>query len=137
MSRIRGKNTGPEMLVRKFLFKNGIRYRLHDRKLPGKPDIVIPKYKTIIEVRGCFWHGHTGCIYGEKVNTKSVIVRRKIDLAKSRDKANMVKLKELGWRVFEVWDRCQIEARKKNSDRRVSYFDSLLKEILKDGNPGY
>ena len=63
MSRIKGKNTKPEMLVRKFLFANGFRYRLHDTKLPGKPDIVLPKYKTVIFVNGCFWHGHKGCPY--------------------------------------------------------------------------
>jgi DNA mismatch endonuclease (patch repair protein) len=63
MSRIRGKNTKPEILVRKFLFANGFRYRLHDASLPGKPDIVLPKYKTVIFVHGCFWHGHEGCKY--------------------------------------------------------------------------
>jgi DNA mismatch endonuclease (patch repair protein) len=63
MSRIKGKNTKPEMLVRKFLFANGFRYRLNDTKLPGKPDIVLPKYKTVIFVNGCFWHGHKGCAY--------------------------------------------------------------------------
>jgi DNA mismatch endonuclease Vsr len=63
MSRIKGKDTKPEMMVRKFLFSKGFRYRLHDKKLPGKPDIVLPKYKTVIFVNGCFWHGHEGCKY--------------------------------------------------------------------------
>jgi DNA mismatch endonuclease, patch repair protein len=63
MSRIKGKNTKPKMLVRKFLFANGFRYRLYDTKLPGKPDIVLPKYKIVIFVNGCFWHGHEGCKY--------------------------------------------------------------------------
>jgi DNA mismatch endonuclease (patch repair protein) len=63
MSRIKGKDTKPEMLVRKFLFANGFRYRLHDKNLPGKPDIVLPKYKTVIFVNGCFWHGHENCKY--------------------------------------------------------------------------
>jgi DNA mismatch endonuclease (patch repair protein) len=63
MSRIKGKNTKPEMLVRKFLFAHGFRYRLHVSNLPGKPDIVLPKYKTVIFVHGCFWHGHEGCKY--------------------------------------------------------------------------
>ncbi|MBS4058867.1 MAG: DNA mismatch endonuclease Vsr [Bacteroidetes bacterium] len=63
MSRIKGKNTLPEMIVRKFLFSKGFRYKLHDKNLPGKPDIVLPKYKTVIFIHGCFWHGHEGCQY--------------------------------------------------------------------------
>jgi len=71
MSQIKGKNTKPEIMVRKFLFANGFRYRLHDKKLPGKPDIVLPKYKTVIFVNGCFWHGHEGCRYFVVPKTKT------------------------------------------------------------------
>src|ERR1035437_10283913 len=71
MSRIKGKNTKPEILVRKFLFAKGFRYRIHDKRLPGKPDIVLPKYKTVIFVNGCFWHGHTGCKYYVVPKTKT------------------------------------------------------------------
>src|SRR4030066_212746 len=63
MSRIRGKDTGPEILVRKFLFEQGFRYKLHDKMLPGKPDLVFPKYKTVVFIHGCFWHEHEGCNY--------------------------------------------------------------------------
>jgi DNA mismatch endonuclease (patch repair protein) len=63
MSQIKGKDTKPEMLVRRFLFSKGVRYRLHDKKLPGKPDMVFPKYKKVIFIHGCFWHGHEGCKY--------------------------------------------------------------------------
>jgi len=71
MSRIKGKNTKPEIIVRKFLFANGFRYKLHDTKLPGKPDIVLPKYKTVIFVHGCFWHGHVNCKYYVVPKTKT------------------------------------------------------------------
>jgi len=79
MSQIKGKNTKPEMLVRKFLFANGFRYRLHDIKLPGKPDIVLPKYKSVILVHGCFWHGHEGCKYFVVPKTRTEWWLQKID----------------------------------------------------------
>ncbi len=85
MSRVRGKDTKPEMLVRKFLFSKGFRYRLHDKKLPGKPDIVLPKYKTVIFINGCFWHGHEGCRYFVVPKTRTEWWMGKITGTQKRD----------------------------------------------------
>src|SRR5690349_25002413 len=92
MSQIKSKNTKPEMLVRRFLHANGFRYKLHDKTLPGKPDIVLPKYKTIIEVRGCAWHGHKNCRFGDKVKSDSVHFTGRVKSAIKRDKVNEKKL---------------------------------------------
>jgi DNA mismatch endonuclease (patch repair protein) len=108
MSRIKGKNTKPEMLVRKFLFANGFRYRLHDKKLPGKPDIVLPKYKTVIFVNGCFWHGHEGCPYFVMPKTRTEWWQQKIRGTLERDKIAEISLTILGWRVVQIWE-CQIK----------------------------
>jgi DNA mismatch endonuclease (patch repair protein) len=107
MSKIRSKDTKPELILRKALFEKGFRYRVNDTKLPGKPDIVLPKYKTIIFLHGCFWHRHEGCKYAytPKTNTKYWI--DKIILNKERDKINMQKLTALGWNVLTVWE-CEI-----------------------------
>ena len=85
MSRIKGKNTKPEMLVRKYLFAHGFRYRLHSKKLPGKPDIVLPKYRTVIFVHGCFWHGHKSCKYYTVPKTNTEWWLNKIDGNKAND----------------------------------------------------
>lgn len=85
MSRIKGKDTKPEMLVRKFLFSNGLRYRLHDKKLPGKPDLVLTKYRIVIFVHGCFWHGHNGCKYYVIPKTRTKWWKEKIDGNIERD----------------------------------------------------
>ena len=86
MSRIRGKDTKPEMIVRRFLHANGFRYRLHVKDLPGKPDIVLPKYRTVIFVHGCFWHGHEGCKYFKLPGTRTEWWREKIEMNKERDR---------------------------------------------------
>ena len=130
MSRIRGKDTGPEMVVRKFLFSNGIRYRLHDKKLPGKPDIVIKKFKAIIDVRGCFWHAHKNCKYGDKIRSESLGIMERVRSAVERDKINEEKWKHLGWNVFIIWDSCELEIKKKNSEKRERTLSKLLKKIL-------
>jgi len=111
MSRIKGKNTKPEMLVRKFLHANGFRYRLHDKKLPGKPDIVLPKYKTVIFVHGCFWHGHEGCKYYVVPKTKTEWWLNKINGNKANDLKAFDALKKEGWRVIEVWE-CDLKPAK-------------------------
>lgn len=108
MSRIRGKDTKPELLVRKFLFAKGFRYRLHDKKLPGKPDIILPKYKTVIFVHGCFWHGHEGCKYSALPKTRTEWWLEKIEGNKKRDKANIENLKNLGWNVLIVYG-CELK----------------------------
>jgi DNA mismatch endonuclease, patch repair protein len=104
MSRIRSKDTKPEMIVRKFLHSQGFRYRLHVKYLPGKPDIVLPKYKTVIFVHGCFWHGHENCKLNRipKRNKKYWIP--KIKNNKNRDYEDLNKLNLLGWKRIIVWE---------------------------------
>ncbi|MFR8461865.1 very short patch repair endonuclease [Ruthenibacterium lactatiformans] len=110
MSHIHGKNTKPEELVRKYLFSHGFRYRKNVAKLPGKPDIVLSKYKAAIFVNGCFWHGHTGCAYFVWPKTNSDFWKQKISGNIIRDKKNYDLLTSLGWRVFTVWE-CELRPR--------------------------
>jgi DNA mismatch endonuclease (patch repair protein) len=104
MSRIKGKNTKPEMLVRKFLHANGFRYRLHVKDLPGKPDIVLPKYKTVIFVHGCFWHKHFNCKHNKLPKKNHDYWIPKLDGNKDRDKKHIKELKSIDWKVITVWE---------------------------------
>ena len=108
MSQIRGKNTKPEELVRKYLFSQGFRYRKNDPRLPGKPDIVLPKYKTVIFVNGCFWHGHEGCRYFVWPKNNAEFWKNKISGNMYRDQKNYNLLIELGWKVIVVWE-CELK----------------------------
>lgn len=108
MSRIYSKNTKPEELVRKFLFSQGFRYRKNDARLPGKPDIVLPKYKTVVFVNGCFWHGHEGCRYFVWPKNNAEFWKEKITGNIQRDKRNHHLLEEQGWRVIEIWE-CELK----------------------------
>jgi DNA mismatch endonuclease (patch repair protein) len=108
MSRIRGKDTKPELLVRKYLFGKGFRYRLHDKKLPGKPDIVLKKYKTVIFIHGCFWHGHEGCKYFKIPDTNTEWWAKKIQTNQQHDIKASRELGELGWKVLIIWE-CQLK----------------------------
>lgn len=108
MSRIKSKNTAPEILVRKYLFKNGFRYRIHYQKLPGKPDIVLPKYNTVIFVNGCFWHGHEGCKYFVLPKTRVDWWRDKINRNRERDKINKGELKKLGYKTITIFE-CELK----------------------------
>lgn len=108
MAQIRGQGTKPEEIVRKYLFSMGFRYRKNDRRLPGSPDIVLPKYKTVIFVNGCFWHGHTGCKYFVWPKNNAEFWRRKIESNISRDSQKMQQLSSLGWRVIVIWE-CQLK----------------------------
>lgn len=108
MSRIKAKNTKPEMLVRKFLHAQGFRYTLHDKKLPGKPDIVLPKYKTVIFVHGCFWHGHKNCKYATIPMTREEWWQSKLQKNKSNDIKGKRLLKKAGWNVVEIW-QCKLK----------------------------
>lgn len=123
MSRIKGENTKPEMLVRKFLFSKGFRYRLHEKNLPGKPDIVLPKYKTIIFINGCFWHGHENCKYFVIPQTRTEWWMKKINETKMRDSKTMKALALLGWNVFVIW-ACEI---RNNEFQRVEELISEMK----------
>lgn len=120
MSRIKGKNTKPEMLVRQFLHANGFRYRLHVKDLHGKPDIVLPKYKTVIFIQGCFWHGHDQCRYYVIPKTKTDWWLNKINGNKTKDIYNIESLKNVGWQVIEVWE-CELKP-----DKRLFKLNSLL-----------
>jgi len=124
MSRIKGKNTKPEILVRKFLFSKGFRFRIHDKRLPGKPDIVLPKYKTVIFVNGCFWHGHTGCKYYIVPKTKTEWWLNKISRTITSDFEAIQSLKKEGWKTITVWE-CEL----KNEFLKKTFL-SLLKKLI-------
>jgi DNA mismatch endonuclease, patch repair protein len=123
MSKIKGKNTKPEMLVRKFLFSKGYRYRLHDKKLPGKPDIVLPKYKTTIFIHGCFWHGHEGCKYYVVPKTRTEWWINKINSNIVSDNRNINNLSNLNWRIISIWE-CDLK-----SKSREKTLNILLKKL--------
>lgn len=123
MSHIKSKNTKPEILVRHFLHAQGFRYWLHCKDLPGKPDIVLPKYKTVIFINGCFWHGHCECKYSSLPATNRDFWQNKISENIERDKATYDKLSTMGWRVLEVW-QCQLKPKSKEDT-----LNTLLKEI--------
>ena len=108
MSRIRATNTKPEMLVRKFLHAQGFRYKLHDKTLPGKPDLVLPKYKTIIFIHGCFWHGHTHCKYFVVPKTRTDWWLNKINTNCTNDSKAIKTLKKEGWKVITIWE-CELK----------------------------
>ena len=108
MSRIRGKNTKPEEIVRKYLFAQGFRYRKNDSRFPGKPDIVLPKYKTVIFVNGCFWHGHEGCRYFVWPKNNASFWRSKINGNIQRDARNVQLLVDRGWKIITIWE-CELK----------------------------
>jgi len=108
MSRIRNKDTKPEEIVRKYLFEKGFRYRKNSRKLPGCPDIVMPRYKTCIFVNGCFWHKHDGCRYFVWPKSNSEFWHKKIEENVERDKTKYQQLRDLGWKVIVIWE-CELK----------------------------
>ena len=110
MSHIRSRNTKPEVALRKALFALGFRFRINDKRLPGKPDIVLPKYHTVVFVHGCFWHGHDGCKYAYKPKTNSVFWETKIQGNKERDERVKKTLELEGWRVLVIWE-CEIKTK--------------------------
>lgn len=112
MSHIRGKDTKPEETVRKYLFSRGFRYRKNDVRLPGKPDIVLPKYNTVIFVNGCFWHAHEGCRYFVWPKNNAAFWKNKISNNVDRDRRNIESLAASGWRVIIVWE-CELKAAKR------------------------
>lgn len=125
MSKIRGKETKPEIIVRKFLFSKGFRYRINDARYPGKPDIVLPKYHTVIFVHGCFWHGHENCKASKLPQTNSDFWEEKIGRNVERDRDNIEALKSMGWKVIVVWD-CEIKAKKNREERLKSLVDEIV-----------
>lgn len=128
MSRIKGKNTKPEELVRKYLFSQGFRYRKNDKRLPGSPDIVLLKYKTVIFVNGCFWHGHKGCRYFVWPESNKDFWKNKIETNIARDNKKTAALESLGWKVITVWE-CELKP--KIREQTLSYLVNKLWEDKK------
>lgn len=120
MSRIRCKNTKPEIIVRKFLFAHGFRFRINVKRLPGTPDIVLRKYKTVIFVNGCFWHGHEGCKYYVLPKSNTEYWKSKIERNKARDLRERIRLRDMGWHVIQFWE-CQLKPKV-----REEYLEGLL-----------
>jgi len=110
MSKISGTETKPEILIRKYLFSKGFRFRKNDKRLPGRPDIVLPKYKTVIFIHGCFWHGHH-CKAGKLPETNKEFWENKINSNIERDKKNQHKLEKLGWKIIITW-QCKLKNKK-------------------------
>ncbi len=126
MSKIRSKNTKPEMIVRKYLHAQGFRFRLHRKDLPGKPDIVLPKYKTVIFVHGCFWHHHKNCRYAYIPKTRRDWWKTKFETNKFKDKESLQLLTESGWRIIMIWE-CDL----KGKIRCPEYLNSIQKKLLR------
>lgn len=124
---IKAKNTKPEIMVRKYLFSKGFRYRVNVRDLPGKPDIVLPKYKTVIFVNGCFWHGHQGCLYFVIPKTRTDWWLDKIMKNVERDESEYNLLREKGWNIYVIWE-CQLRA--KNKELTFDSLFSFLKSLV-------
>ena len=118
MAAIKSKNTKPEIEVRKMLHALGYRFRLHRKDLPGKPDIVLPKYRTVIFVNGCFWHQHENCKYACLPKTKINFWKNKLEGNKLRDKLKQSQLKDLGWKIINVWE-CEIKNESDNLSLRL------------------
>lgn len=122
MSQIKNKNTKPEILVRKYLFSRGFRYRINDKRLPGSPDIVLPRYRTVIFVNGCFWHGHEGCKHFVWPKSNTDFWKSKITNNILRDKEKINALTEKGWKSIVIWE-CELKA------DMTSRLDRVIDEI--------
>lgn len=123
MAKVKNKNTKPEILIRKALFNIGYRYKVNDKSLPGSPDIVLPRYKTVIFIHGCFWHGHSNCKKAIKAKSNVDFWKLKIAKNKKRDQINLYELQKLGWKVLTVWD---CELRNNNS------FEILINQLNRE-----
>jgi len=129
MSQIKGRNTKPEMLVRKFLHAQGFRYKLHDKTLPGKPDIVLPKYKTVIFIHGCFWHGHKDCKYYIVPKTRTEWWLQKINGNIANDEKAVKALKKDGWKIITIWE-CDLKPAKVEKTLKAISKKMSLKSIM-------
>jgi len=127
MSKIKGKDTKPELLIRKFLFKAGLRYKLHDKSLPGKPDLVLPKYKTVIFINGCFWHRHEKCKLFVIPKTRTQWWLTKIQKNVDNDCKNEAILHSMGWNVITIWE-CQLK-RDKLEETLTQCLDKIKSNI--------
>lgn len=126
MSKVKSRDTKLEVKVRKYLFAHGFRYRKNDSRYPGRPDIVLPKYKTAIFVNGCFWHMHAGCEYSCVPKTNSDFWKQKLEQNKQRDERNITQMEDLGWNVMIIW-QCELKG-----SAFESRMDALIKQITDD-----
>jgi DNA mismatch endonuclease (patch repair protein) len=124
MSKIRGKNTRPELIVRSYLHRNGLRFRIHDKNLPGKPDIILKKYRTVVFVNGCFWHSHEDCRYSVLPKTRTEWWGNKLGRTKERDRQAIEDLNEIGFKVITIWE-CMLK-----KDKKEETLENLVDEIL-------
>lgn len=132
MAAVKGKDTKPEMIVRKYLFSQGLRFRVQVRKLPGNPDIVLPKYKTVIFVNGCFWHGHEGCKYFRLPKSNVEFWKEKIERNIERDRESMRALLDLGWKVIRAWE-CEL----RNKANREETLNKIYNSITSSDGSNY
>lgn len=129
MSRISGKNTKPELIVRSLLHSMGYRFRLHRNDLPGKPDIVLPKHGKIIFVHGCFWHGHNNCNRSKRPTSNKMFWQDKLDKNIERDSVTNKNLKKLGWEVLIVWS-CEVKDIDQLKNKLLSFLDNNNKKYM-------
>lgn len=122
MSRVSGRNTKPEILLRSLLHRRGFRFRLHDKKLPGRPDIVLPKHRAVVFVNGCFWHSHKKCKRARTPKSRRDYWVKKLEKNVQRDREQQKQLRNLGWRVVVVWE-CEL---KENSEKAAASVSSKL-----------
>jgi DNA mismatch endonuclease, patch repair protein len=127
MSRVRSEDTKPECIVRSLLHRRGFRFRLHAKRLPGRPDLVLPKYRTVIFVHGCFWHYHKGCPRSKIPETNTVFWRQKLNENVERDRRNMKALEAAGWQVLVVW-QCELDNLDSLAVRLTSQLTNRPKE---------
>jgi len=131
MSRISGKNTKPELVVRSVLHHQGYRFRIHRNDLPGKPDIVLTKYKKVIFVHGCFWHGHIKCNRSKRPTTNIKFWHNKIEKNIERDKTSIADLKKLGWLVLVIWT-CEIRDRDLLKYKLIAFLEDKKQKYAKE-----
>jgi DNA mismatch endonuclease (patch repair protein) len=129
MSRNKSTNTKPEEIVRKYLFSRGLRYRKNDKRYPGQPDIVIPRYDTIVFVHGCFWHRHDGCPHFTMPKVRVEFWENKFKRNKQRDSQNIEKLKSFGWHVIVVWE-CELKPKVRNERLSTLYYEIVAKTLI-------
>ena len=129
MSRIRSRDTSPELAIRRQLHALGLRYRLHDRRLPGRPDLVLPRFRAVVFVHGCFWHRHPGCSIATTPKSNTAFWQEKFDRNVRRDKRSAVALEAAGWRVFTAWE-CEL-----SSGVRASGTAERLADLIRGSKP--
>lgn len=122
MSRVKSKNTKPELAVRRLVFAMGFRYRLHDKRLPGKPDMVFPRMRKIVLVNGCFWHWHEGCRFARLPKSRTEFWAAKLARNRQRDAENLAQLEAAGWRVLTVW-QCELKDLNELAERLYGFLD--------------